>query len=110
MAKPSKPMSLKDELVLRVRSGADSDPDAISEALRCRRQISVAKLDGYRAMQKEMLRGRDEEEFLRTARRVGPYLTLLGGIALEQEHLQWIDHVQNALETRRHARHTAPSG
>jgi hypothetical protein len=56
-----------------------------------------------------MLRGRDEEEFLRSARRIGPYLTLLGGIALEQEHLQWIDHVQTALETRRRARQTAAS-
>jgi transposase InsO family protein len=109
VAKPSKPMSLKDELVLRVRSGADSDPDAIAEPLQHRRQISVAKLDGYRAMQKQMLRCRHEEEFLRSARRVGPYLTLLGGIALEQEHLQWIDHVQAALDTRRQARHAAAS-
>jgi DNA-binding PadR family transcriptional regulator len=105
VAKPSKPMSVKDELVLRVRSGADSDPEAIAEALQHRRHVSVAKLDGYRAMQKQMLRGRNEEEFLRSARRIGPYLTLLGGIALEQEHLQWIDHVQAALDSRRQARH-----
>jgi len=51
-------------------------------------------------MQECMLDGRSEEEYLATAERIGPYLTLLGGIALEQANLQWGERVLKRLEQR----------
>jgi Virulence activator alpha C-term len=77
--------------MVRVRSGADTDPEPILESLRARRGLSGAKLDGYLAARDDMLRGRTEAQFLETARRVGPYLTVTAGIALERAHQAWID-------------------
>jgi DNA-binding PadR family transcriptional regulator len=97
---PSRPFSLKDELMVRVRSGADTDPEPILEALRARRDLSVAKLDGYLAARDAMLRGRTEAQFLETARRVGPYLTVNAGIALERAQMAWIDESIASLSAR----------
>jgi DNA-binding PadR family transcriptional regulator len=97
---PSRPFSLKDELMVRVRSGADTDPESILEALRARRDLSVAKLDGYLAARDAMLRGRTEAQFLETARRVGPYLTVNAGIALERAQMAWIDESIASLSAR----------
>jgi hypothetical protein len=47
-----------------------------------------------------MLAGRSEEEYLATAERIGPYLTLLGGLALERANLQWGETVLKRLEQR----------
>jgi DNA-binding PadR family transcriptional regulator len=100
VAEPSRPFSLKDELMVRVRSGADTDPESILEALRARRDLSVAKLDGYLAARDAMLRGRTEAQFLQTARRVGPYLTVNAGIALERAQMAWIDQTIASLSAR----------
>jgi DNA-binding PadR family transcriptional regulator len=100
VAEPSRPLSLKDELMIRVRSGADTDPESIVEALHARRELSAAKLDGYLAAREAMLRGRTEAQFLRTARRVGPYLTVNAGIALERDQQAWIDESIAALGAR----------
>lgn len=100
VSEPSRPFSLKDELMVRVRSGADTDPESILEALRARRDLSVAKLDGYLAARDAMLRGRTEAQFLETARRVGPYLTVNAGIALERAQMVWIDESIASLSTR----------
>ena len=61
----------------------------------------MAELDGYLAARDDMLRGRTEEQPLETARRVGPYLTVNSGIALERAHQAWIDETIAALDTRR---------
>ncbi|HEV7759353.1 MAG TPA: PadR family transcriptional regulator [Acidimicrobiales bacterium] len=100
VTEPSRPFTLKDELMVRVRSGADTEPASIVEALRIRRERSVAKLDSYVAARDAMLRGRTEAEFLASARRIGPYLTANAGIALEQGQLTWIDDTIAALTPR----------
>jgi hypothetical protein len=51
-------------------------------------------------MQERMLDGRSEEEYLATAERIGPYLTLQGGIAFERGNLQWCEAVLTWLEQR----------
>jgi hypothetical protein len=47
-----------------------------------------------------LLAGRTEEEYLRTADRVGPYLTLMAGIAFEEENVRWCERVLAILEQR----------
>jgi DNA-binding PadR family transcriptional regulator len=101
VTEPSRPFSLKDELMVRVRSGADTDPEPTVEALRARRDLSVARLDGYLAARDDMLRGRTEAQFLERARRVGPYLTVNAGIALERAQVAWIDETITSLSARR---------
>jgi len=59
------------------------------------------KLDGYLAARDDMLRGRTEAQFLETVRRVGPYLTVTAGIALERAHQAWVDETIASLNARR---------
>ena len=71
-SEPSRPFSLKDELIVRLRTGADTDPEATIEALRQRRDLSAAKLERYVTIRKDMLRRRTETQFATSARSVGP--------------------------------------
>ena len=59
------------------------------------------KLDGYLAARDDMLRCRTEAQFLETVRRVGPYLTVTAGIALERAHQAWVDETIASLNARR---------
>ena len=86
--------------MVRVRSAADTDPEPILEALRGRRDLSEAKLDGYLAAREDMLRGRTAAQFLETARRVGPYLTVNAGIVLERAQMAWIGEAIAVLSAR----------
>lgn len=61
---------------------------------------ATAKLARYERLQERLLAGRAEDEYLATAERVGPYLTLLGGMALERANLQWGETVLERLERR----------
>jgi hypothetical protein len=47
-----------------------------------------------------LLDGRDEEDFLAHARRIGPYLTLLRGIAFEEENIRWAERALAAVDRR----------
>ena len=47
-----------------------------------------------------MLDGRDEDAYLAHAERVGPYLTLLRGIALEEENIRWAERALAIIEHR----------
>jgi hypothetical protein len=48
-----------------------------------------AKLATYDHLLADMLDGRDEESFERSAERIGPYLTLMGGQMYEQTNIRW---------------------
>jgi hypothetical protein len=42
-------------------------------------------------MRRRLLDGRSEEAYFTEAERIGPYLTLLRGMAFERENLAWGD-------------------
>ena len=50
-----------------------------------------------------MLDGRDEDEYLALAKRVGPYLTLMRGISFEQENIRWAERALTIMEQRQGA-------
>ncbi|MEU6256883.1 PadR family transcriptional regulator [Streptomyces sp. NPDC047043] len=100
---PAKPLALRDELMVKVQCvdiGDSADFEAVRAAVAERHERSTAKLARYQRMQERMLAGRSEEEYLATAERIGPYLTLLGGMALERANLQWGETVLKRLEQR----------
>ena len=86
--------------MVRLRTGADTDPEATLEALRQRRDLSAAKLERYVTIREEMLSGRTPAQFAASARHVGPYLTVNAGISLERSHLTWLDETIAFLEAR----------
>jgi DNA-binding PadR family transcriptional regulator len=89
---PDKPPAMRDELMVKVQcvdivEGAEFD--AVRAAVAERHERATAKLARYLRLQERMLDGRGEEEYLATAERIGPYLTLQGGISYERANLVW---------------------
>ncbi|WP_030937213.1 PadR family transcriptional regulator [Streptomyces sp. NRRL S-646] len=100
---PAKPPALRDELMVKVQCvdiGDVGDFEAVRASVAERFERATAKLARYRRMQERMLDGRTEDEYLATAERIGPYLTLQGGIALERANLQWSETALKRLEQR----------
>ncbi|MFI6562090.1 PadR family transcriptional regulator [Streptomyces sp. NPDC050534] len=100
---PDKPPAMRDELMVKVQCvDIVEGPafDAVRAAVAERRERATAKLARYLRMQERMLDGRGEEEYLATAERIGPYLTLQGGIAYERANLRWSETVLKRLGER----------
>ncbi|MEV7285023.1 PadR family transcriptional regulator [Streptomyces sp. NPDC093252] len=95
-----RPTALRDELLIKVRAMDGTDPAVTRELIEERRTRAGGRLDRYEHMRERLLDGRDEDAYLDDARRIGPYLTLMGGIAFERENLAWCDRVLAVLERR----------
>jgi DNA-binding PadR family transcriptional regulator len=100
---PSKPTAIRDELLVKVSCVDIGDAEAVRAGVAERVERAGAKLARYRRAQERMLAGRTEEEYLATVERVGPYLTLLGGMTLEQGNIQWGETVLRRLDQRAEA-------
>src|SRR4051812_18569828 len=75
----AKPPALRDELMVKVQCvdiGGNAEFEAVRAAVAERHERAGAKLARYLRMRERMLGGRTEEEYLATAERIGPYLTL----------------------------------
>ena len=101
VAEPSDRIALKDDLMVKITAVDVADLDLVLADIKRRRESAVAQLARYEDDVERMLHGRDEETFVRTTRRIGPYLTLLRGIALEQENISWCDTVSRLVAARR---------
>ena len=85
-------------ITMRIHAG--TDPAVIRELIEERSSWSRGKLDRYERVRDHLLGGRTEEEYLREADRVGPYLTLMAGITFEEENLRWCERVLAILKQR----------
>ncbi|MGV9558916.1 PadR family transcriptional regulator [Streptomyces sp. NPDC003401] len=92
-APPRRPTAVRDELLIKVQAmdGVGVDPATTCAQIEERAGWARAKLDRYLRVRERLLAGRTEEEFLREADRIGPYLTLMAGIAFEEENLRWCE-------------------
>ncbi|GAA2304213.1 PadR family transcriptional regulator [Streptomyces kunmingensis] len=99
-AKQPKPMAMRDELMVKVQAADVGDLGAVREHVEERMTWAHGKLARYERVRRHLLGGLGEDEFLAEGERVGPYLTLLGGIALEEEYLRWGRRVLDVLERR----------
>ncbi|WEO99120.1 PadR family transcriptional regulator [Streptomyces sp. FXJ1.172] len=97
---PKRPTALRDELLIKIQAMDGGDPEVTRALIEERMGWARGKLDRYRRVRDRLLTGRTEEEYLRTADRVGPYLTLLAGIAYEEENLRWCERVRTILAER----------
>jgi len=99
----AKPLAIRDELMVKVQCvdiGDIGDFEAVRTAVAERVERSTARLARYQRAQERLLAGRSEEEYLAATERIGPYLTLLGGLALERANLQWGETVLKRLGQR----------
>jgi DNA-binding PadR family transcriptional regulator len=95
-----KPIAVRDELLVQVQSIEAGDTEAVRRAVRDKQEAAETKLKRYDRLRDRILAGRTEADFLTTADRVGPYLTLARGIAFEQENIRWCEFVLDVLDRR----------
>ncbi|MEU1125832.1 PadR family transcriptional regulator [Streptomyces sp. NPDC005899] len=99
-AERPKPGTVRDELMVKVAAMDEVGPDVVREFVEERAQWARAKLDRYERLRARLLDGRTEDDHLRHAERVGPYLALLRGISFEEENLNWCRRVLAVVDTR----------
>jgi hypothetical protein len=87
---PRRPTAIRDELLIKIQAMDGADPEAWARG----------KFARYERVREHLLAGRSEDEYLRKADRIGPYLTLMGGIAFEEENLRWCARVLTILKQR----------
>ena len=97
---PAKPAALRDDLLVKLYAIDFGDQAAVIEALTTRLERARAKLALYDRLRDDLLAGRNEEELLRDAGRIGPYLTLMGGRMYEQQNIRWCTRVLTILDQR----------
>ncbi|MFF7723919.1 PadR family transcriptional regulator [Streptomyces luteogriseus] len=97
---PRRPTAIRDELLIKIQAMDGADPDATRALVEEREARARGKLARYRRLRERLLEGRSEEEYLRKTDRVGPYLTLMGGIGFEEENLRWCERVLTVLKQR----------
>ncbi|KND41462.1 MULTISPECIES: PadR family transcriptional regulator [Streptomyces] len=99
-ASPSRPVVIRDELLVKVQCADAGDVEAVRAAVAERMEWATAKLARYEKMRRRLLDGRSEEAYFTEAERIGPYLTLLRGMAFERENLAWGDMALRRLRQR----------
>lgn len=93
VAQPTRPIAIRDELLVKLRAVEVADPEDAAAAVRERLEYSRSKLQLYDRMRDRILAGRSEQDFLGSGERIGPYLTLMRGISFEKENLRWMERV-----------------
>lgn len=103
-AEPTRrPTAVRDEFLIKMQAMDGVDPRAVRALVEERRAWALGKLARYERVRERLLNGRTEEEYLRDADRVGPYLTLLAGITFERDSARWCERVLTVLGERRAA-------
>jgi DNA-binding PadR family transcriptional regulator len=101
--RPSRPAAIRDELLVKLQAADVGDTNAVIADIAERKKQAQAKLALYDRLRDGLLAGRSETTFLKTAKRVGPYLTLMRGRSFEQENIAWCDTALHALAQRTRA-------
>ncbi|POX42745.1 PadR family transcriptional regulator [Streptomyces sp. Ru73] len=99
-AQPPRPTAIRDELLVKVQAADAGDADAVRAHIEERMAGARGKLARYERVLEHLLAGRSEEEYLRDAERVGPYLTLLRGRLFEEDTLRWGERALAVLAAR----------
>jgi DNA-binding PadR family transcriptional regulator len=103
IGRPPKPSVIRDELMIKVQAADAGDTAAVRDFIIERREWAEAKLQRYERLRHRLLDGRSEAEFLATAQRIGPYLTLMRGISFEEENIRWAQRALAIIEQRQGA-------
>jgi DNA-binding PadR family transcriptional regulator len=99
-AQQPRPSAIRDELLVQVQASDDGDTAAVRASVEASRQNAQAKLARYERLRLRLLDGRSEDDHLREAPRIGPYLTLLRGIAFEEENIRWAERALAVMDQR----------
>ncbi|WP_067480935.1 PadR family transcriptional regulator [Actinomadura hibisca] len=99
-ARSPKPGAMREELLVQVQAVDAGDGAAVRESIAARLERSRAKLARYERLRARLLDGREEDDYLASAERIGPYLTLMRGRAFEEENIRWAERALAILDRR----------
>jgi DNA-binding PadR family transcriptional regulator len=99
-AGPTRASAIRDELLVKLQAVDAGDSDAVTAAVTERLEQARGKLALYDRLRERLLAGQTEEQFLSSADRIGPYLTLMRGRSFERENLTWGQAVLKILAER----------
>ena len=85
----AKPAVIRDDLLVKVHAVDRTDAGAVVAQLEERAVQAAAKVELFDGTLRALRGDLDEEAFLATGERIGPYLTCLRGKRFEQENLDW---------------------
>ncbi|WP_405182160.1 PadR family transcriptional regulator [Nocardia sp. NBC_01377] len=108
-ARTPKPTAIRDELLVQVRAIDVCDTASIRASVADSKLRAETKLARYERGRAAMLGDRNEQTYLLEAEAVGPYLTLLRGIAFERENIRWADIALATIDRRETTRHRCDS-
>ncbi|WP_405523369.1 PadR family transcriptional regulator [Streptomyces canus] len=97
---PRRPAALRDEFLIKIQAMDGVDPEATRALVEERMSWARGKLARYERVRERLLDGRTEERYLAEAERIGPYLTLMGGITLETDIIRWCERALAILKRR----------
>jgi DNA-binding PadR family transcriptional regulator len=101
--RPPKPSVIRDELMIKVQAADAGDAAAVRDFIAERQEWAEGKVQRYERLRHRLLDGRSEADFLATAQRIGPYLTLMRGISFEEENIRWAKRALAIIEARQGA-------
>ena len=96
----ARPTSIKDELMIKIQAADVGDREAVADSIEERWAAAELRLRVFEELIQRYLGDRDEETFLREARRIGPYLNLRRGRDFERENIEWYRWAAEALRRR----------
>lgn len=99
VAAPTKPTSIRDDLLVKAYA-EHANPLALADQLQQRAVQSQAKADYLGGQLEKLLGDLSEEEYLRTAENVGPYLAGSRGKMYESEQAAWCRWAAAVLRSR----------
>ncbi|MEU5777900.1 PadR family transcriptional regulator [Streptomyces venezuelae] len=88
-ARAAKPSFIRDDLLVKVQAVDGVAAAPVIEQLTERAAVADAKIEVLEKLLVRLRGDADEDTFLRTGERVGPYLTCLRGLAFERESRDW---------------------
>ncbi|MFB7878672.1 PadR family transcriptional regulator [Nocardia sp. NPDC056064] len=103
IAEAPKPTVIRDDMLVKIQGMTTGDTPAVEAMLIERRGWAQAKLARYERRRARLLDGRSEPAYLSESAHIGPYLTLLRGIAFEQENIRWAEFALGAVRGRAEA-------
>jgi len=95
-----KPTAIRDDLLVMVQSLDAGDATTIRDAVAKQIHWATDKLAALERIRTRMLGDRTEEQHLAQTDSIGPYLTLLRGIAFERETIRWAEHAVSVIDLR----------
>ncbi|MFI2780307.1 PadR family transcriptional regulator [Streptomyces sp. ALB3] len=99
----SKPSFIRDDLLVKVQVADRIGTVPVIRELEQRATAAEAKIELLSTVLRKLRGDADEEQFLLSGERIGPYLTCLRGVAFEQEHRDWCLRIAAVLERRQTA-------